>query len=101
MGCVFSECLLTQEQKEKRRERKRYFRQLKQRRSSSVVQAEVTMFRMMVMKEQADILRSMSLSTANSNEELVPQDSCIDRRKRWREWRPRMMLYIGREKEEN
>lgn len=97
MGCVISDFLFSKEQKKRKRERKSYFGQ--RRLSSPVAQTEETLFRMTVMKEQANILRRMSAGAENSQEGLLPQG--FDRKKRWREWRPRKMIYIGQDEEQN
>lgn len=99
MGCVISEFLFSKEQKKRKRERKSYFGQPQRRLSSPVAQTEETLFRMTVMKEQANILRRMSAGAENSQEGLLPQG--FDRKKRWREWRPRKMIYIGQDEEQN
>ena len=54
---------------------------------------------MTVMKEQANILRRMSVGVENIQEGLLQQG--FDRKKQWREWRPRKMIYIGQDEEQN
>lgn len=99
MGCVLSDFLFTKEQKKRKRERNSYFSQPQRRLSSPVPQTEETLFRMTVMKEQANILRRMSVGVENIQEGLLPQG--YDRKKQWREWRPRKMIYIGQDEEQN
>ena len=99
MGCVLSDFLFTKEQKKRKREKKSYFSQPQRRISSPVPQTEETLFRMTVMKEQANILRRMSVGVENIQEGLLPQG--FDRKKQWREWRPRKMIYIGQDEEQN
>ena len=99
MGCVLSDFLFTKEQKKRKRERRSFSGQPQRRLSSPVAQPEETLFRMTLMKEQANILRRMSVGVENSQEGLLPQG--CDRKKRWREWRPRKMIYIGQGEEQD
>lgn len=96
MGPVLSNCQLSQEQEQRDHKREETLFQSEKARTSPIV-ISVTLFRMKVIKEQAVMLRCMSVGE-RSTPKLLPVGSSFDRRKRWREWRPRKMMYIGQAK---